>query len=179
MKHFTKSLIGGIIHLLHPPLAQLDRVPDSDSVGREFESPRAGQKSTSFNRCLSIFYFFTISSFHSSLFSHEIYRSNNICKANSEKMLQLFFRWSKSNYNKMHKGSNICPGSEKISFVDYIQKIRTLACADFLTWIYLTITQFYLTNFKSTNIGEWSLSMSEYWWVTTSYTLTSKSSPRT
>ena len=27
----------------HPLLAQLDRVPDSDSVGRGFESPRAGQ----------------------------------------------------------------------------------------------------------------------------------------
>ena len=27
-----------------PPIAQLDRVPDSDSVGRGFESPWAGQK---------------------------------------------------------------------------------------------------------------------------------------
>ena len=29
----------------HPPLAQLDRVSDSDSEGRRFESCRAGQSS--------------------------------------------------------------------------------------------------------------------------------------
>ena len=31
----------------YPPLAQLDRVPDSDSVGRRFESCKAGQKTKS------------------------------------------------------------------------------------------------------------------------------------
>ena len=33
-----------------PPIAQLDRVPDSDSVGRGFESPWAGQNALAFNK---------------------------------------------------------------------------------------------------------------------------------
>ena len=39
------------------PVAQLDSASDSDSEGRRFKSFRAGQKSTSIDRCLSIFFF--------------------------------------------------------------------------------------------------------------------------
>ena len=37
-----------LYYTLQPPLAQLDRVPDSDSDGRGFNSPRAGQQKTHF-----------------------------------------------------------------------------------------------------------------------------------
>ena len=39
----------------HLPVAQLDSASDSDSEGRRFESFRAGQKTTSFDRSLSFF----------------------------------------------------------------------------------------------------------------------------
>ena len=42
---------------LYPPVAQLDNAADSDSEDRGFESLRAGQKSTVFDRRLSILLF--------------------------------------------------------------------------------------------------------------------------
>ena len=42
---FTRKIFYAKIYpVIYPPLAQLDRVPDSDSDGRRFESCRVGQK---------------------------------------------------------------------------------------------------------------------------------------
>ena len=45
----------GVNSISYLPVAQLDSASDSDSEGRRFESFRVGQKSTSFDRSLSIF----------------------------------------------------------------------------------------------------------------------------
>ena len=58
-------------------MAQLDSASDSDSEGRRFESFRVGQKSTSFDRSLSIFTS-SLLPLHFSLFSHEPCRYQNI-----------------------------------------------------------------------------------------------------
>ena len=54
-------------------MAQLDSASDSDSEGRRFESYRVGQKSTSFDRSLSIFTS-SLLTLHFSLFSFETCR---------------------------------------------------------------------------------------------------------
>ena len=50
MKNEVKPL-----NVNYPPLAQLDRVPDSDSDGRGFESPRAGHAGAKFALLRHIF----------------------------------------------------------------------------------------------------------------------------
>ena len=56
------------INLIFAPVAQLDRVSDSDSEGRAFESHQAYQKETTiFDRKLS--FLFVLLSFHFSLFT--------------------------------------------------------------------------------------------------------------
>ena len=61
---------------VHLPVAQLDSASDSDSEGRRFESYRVGQKSTSFDRSLSIFTS-SLLTLHFSLFSYETCRLGN------------------------------------------------------------------------------------------------------